>query len=68
MNEDKESALGRVSVPRALSQDAFSLPMETQSLVDYDGPHDPTNPKNWSPRYKWTLVVILFGLTLTVYV
>jgi len=34
-------------------------------LVDYDGPADPANPKNWSATYKWSLVAILSGMSLT---
>ncbi|CZT15073.1 related to multidrug resistant protein [Ramularia collo-cygni] len=32
------------------------------NLVDWDGPHDPTNPKNWTKRRKWmaTITVSLF--------
>ncbi|CAK5270620.1 unnamed protein product [Mycena citricolor] len=33
-------------------------------IVDWDGPDDPQNPKNWSKRKKWaaTLVISLFTL------
>ncbi|OOF99256.1 hypothetical protein ASPCADRAFT_163364 [Aspergillus carbonarius ITEM 5010] len=33
-------------------------------VVTWDGPHDPTNPQNWTYRQKWvaTLVVSGFGL------
>lgn len=34
-------------------------------LVDYDGPADPASPKNWSATYKWSLVAILSGMSLT---
>ncbi|KAG2137917.1 MFS polyamine transporter [Suillus clintonianus] len=28
-------------------------------VVDWDGPNDPLNPKNWSLRRKWTVTIIV---------
>ncbi|KAJ8082471.1 hypothetical protein PM082_008326 [Marasmius tenuissimus] len=35
---------------------------DTKSIVDWDGPGDPQNPRNWSKKQRWTvtLVVSLF--------
>lgn len=38
---------------------------EDPNIVEYDGPNDPENPKNWSHAYKWTLLMILSGMSLT---
>ena len=27
--------------------------------IEFDGHNDPSNPLNWSPVYKWVLVVVL---------
>ena len=69
MTENKEATAGSTSVPSTItSSDIVNETTDTRYLVDYDGLHDLTNPQNWSPLYKWTLVFILSGLTLTVYV
>ncbi|GAQ06152.1 uncharacterized transporter C1529.01 [Aspergillus lentulus] len=39
--------------------------LEEANLVDWDGPSDSTNPKNWSKRKKWTHIVIISLLALT---
>lgn len=37
----------------------------SESFVDYDGPNDVCNPRNWSKAYKWSLMVIISGLSMT---
>ena len=34
-------------------------------LVEYGGAEDLDNPKNWSSKYKWLMVFILSGMSLT---
>ncbi|EMC91426.1 hypothetical protein BAUCODRAFT_327165 [Baudoinia panamericana UAMH 10762] len=34
------------------------------NIVDWDGPDDPANPQNWSPRKKWSNIAVLSILTL----
>lgn len=36
------------------------------SLVDFDGPEDPTNPLNWSQVYKWSIVGLISVMSLVV--
>lgn len=36
------------------------------SVVDFDGVDDPTDPFNWSPTYKWSLVTLISLLSLIV--
>ncbi|CCD54965.1 hypothetical protein BofuT4_uP162540.1 [Botrytis cinerea T4] len=40
--------------------------MDEPNIVDFDGPDDPANPLNWSPRYKWSTVAILSMMNLMV--
>ncbi|KAF2489181.1 MFS transporter [Lophium mytilinum] len=35
-------------------------------LVDFDGPNDPANPKNWSKRRKWGVTLSMASLVFTV--
>ncbi|KAF2800436.1 fluconazole resistance protein 1 [Melanomma pulvis-pyrius CBS 109.77] len=37
-----------------------------ESVVDFEGPDDPADPYNWSPLYKWTLVILISFLSLVV--
>jgi len=36
-------------------------------MVNWDGPDDPTNPQNWSSRYKWFITIICSIMTIDVY-
>jgi len=36
------------------------------NIVAWDGPDDPTNPQNWSKRYKWFITVICCVMTVNV--
>ncbi|KAM0151318.1 hypothetical protein ACHAPG_008311 [Botrytis cinerea] len=40
--------------------------MDEPNIVDFDGPDDPANPLNWSPRYKWSTVAIISMMNLMV--
>ncbi|KAL2435320.1 hypothetical protein ABEF94_014931 [Exophiala dermatitidis] len=33
------------------------------NVVDWDGPDDPENPLNWSPRRKWSNILLLAVMT-----
>lgn len=37
------------------------------NIVDWDGPNDPKNPRNWSKSFMFTNVFIVSGLSLTAY-
>ncbi|ETS81016.1 hypothetical protein PFICI_06018 [Pestalotiopsis fici W106-1] len=39
---------------------------EQETLVDFDGEDDSSNPKNWSRKRKWTLVIIVSLLDFAV--
>lgn len=34
------------------------------NIVTYDGPDDPTNPKNWPDSKKWFNIAVLSTLTI----
>lgn len=36
-----------------------------QGVIDFDGPDDMSNPENWTPVYKWTVVILISLMTLT---
>lgn len=38
------------------------------NVVDWDGPNDPENPRNWPVRFKWANIVIISILALITYV
>lgn len=42
-------------------------PNTDPSVVTWDGPNDPSNPQNWSLRYKWWLTIVCIVMTLNVY-
>jgi hypothetical protein len=37
------------------------------SLVDWDGPNDPANPMNWSPKFKGANCIIISFYTFITY-
>lgn len=39
---------------------------QTSNLVEFDGPHDPGNPKNWSARRRWGITVSMGLMVFTV--
>ena len=54
---------------------AFTDPKQTEkvqvtddgdgNLVDFDGSDDPSNPQNWSSKYKWGITIVISLITLT---
>ncbi|KAJ7075803.1 MFS polyamine transporter [Mycena belliarum] len=36
----------------------------TEVIVDWDGPDDPLNPKNWSRKKKWAATLVVSSFTL----
>lgn len=49
-------------VTLADEQSIPTQPLQRVKTIDWDGPHDPENPKNWSQKRKWasTLTVAMF--------
>jgi hypothetical protein len=43
---------------------AFEVQQETDpNVVNWDGPDDPENPLNWTPRKKWGNIAIVAAIT-----
>jgi len=36
------------------------------NMVTWDGPNDPTNPQNWSIKYKWLVTIVCIIMTVNV--
>jgi len=36
------------------------------NMVTWDGPHDPTNPQNWTIKYKWLVTIVCIVMTVNV--
>lgn len=54
---------------RTTKETADPLGSETSidsRLVTWDGPDDPTNPQNWSIKYKWFVTVATALITVNV--
>jgi multidrug resistance protein len=52
---------------RTLSGDAIAAGQEEprdSNIVDWNGPDDPENPQNWTPRKKWGIIGALGAVTL----
>ncbi|KAL0959062.1 hypothetical protein HGRIS_014362 [Hohenbuehelia grisea] len=48
------------------SKSAFTEASIDPNLVEWDGPHDPENPYNWSKTWKWALTGVCILSTLNV--
>jgi len=42
-------------------------PTKDPHMVDWDGTDDPTNPQNWSSKYKWFITIIAIITCMNVY-
>ncbi|KAF8154437.1 MFS polyamine transporter [Crassisporium funariophilum] len=40
--------------------------VEDANMVTWDGPDDPTNPQNWTVRYKWLITMVCIIMTVNV--
>lgn len=36
-------------------------------IVDWDGPDDPQNPRNWSEKLKWGNIAVIASITFLTY-
>jgi len=36
------------------------------NMVTWDGPNDPTNPQNWTIKYKWLVTLVIIIMTVNV--
>jgi hypothetical protein len=53
--------------PNMSQRSTTMKPVSSQSnIVEFDGPDDPENPKNWSTRRKWAVTGGMGGMTFVV--
>ena len=38
------------------------------NMITWNSPNDPSNPQNWSTKYKWFITVVCTAITINVYV
>ncbi|KAG8740384.1 hypothetical protein FRC10_004393 [Ceratobasidium sp. 414] len=62
-NNDDRGAVDQVVAPGEESPSDVQQEKGDPYLVQWDGPEDPANPKNWSRPYRWYLT-ILGGVTV----
>lgn len=43
-----------------------SEPVQDRYLVDFNGPNDPGNPKNWTPKRRWAITISMGLMVFTV--
>jgi DHA1 family multidrug resistance protein-like MFS transporter len=53
-------------VEKAVEGNALGQPEEKEYLVEFDGPNDPDNPKNWTQKKRWAVTVSMALLVFTV--
>lgn len=63
MFEDKEQG-----TPIETIEDRIQDESDDISVVDWDGPNDPSNPMNWSSSRKWTAIGLVSFNTFNAYV
>lgn len=63
-------AMEKAARPSTLSEKTASDREESGQgiLVDFDGEGDLSNPQNWSPKLKWSLIVLVSALDFAVQV
>ena len=62
-SKDLEKATPTSVIPEKDAVEATATEQDP-NLVDWDGPDDPANPINWSPKLKWLNITVLSTITL----
>ena len=57
----KEFLVGAVSSENLKSETTVDA-----NMVTWDGPNDPSNPQNWSTKYKWFVTFVCTVITINV--
>jgi multidrug resistance protein len=62
----KSQAYSTNTEKQALGDDERTLATDQQdpNIVGWDGPDDPENPLNWTPKKKWSIIATLGSITL----
>ncbi|KAH6611830.1 major facilitator superfamily domain-containing protein [Boeremia exigua] len=48
------------------TNDTSSGPVPDRFFVEFDGPNDPGNPKNWTPMRRWAITISMGSMVFTV--
>lgn len=66
MEDFTPSTSGVLDVEKDQERGHEPLPVVDEFLVEFNGPDDPDNPKNWSTRRRWGITVVVGLLVFTV--
>jgi len=47
----------------AQSLSVLELASRQEDVVDWDGPQDPQNPRNWTAPRRWSIVILVSAVT-----
>lgn len=65
--EDPETSNSRaLDVEMAQRKESGRTPVVDEFLVEFSGPDDPDNPKNWTAARRWGITVVVGLLVFTV--
>ncbi|KAJ7740218.1 MFS polyamine transporter [Mycena maculata] len=62
--ERQESPSPTVAVLEVMNQKQPNVDDQSDIVVDWEGPDDPLNPKNWSRKKKWAATLVVSSFTL----
>lgn len=57
---------GVLDVEKGVEAKAADEPAPDRFLVEFDGPGDPGNPKNWTPKRRWGITISMGLMVFTV--
>ncbi|KAJ6622636.1 MFS polyamine transporter [Mycena sp. CBHHK59/15] len=63
MSSEQGSRSATIVMPKA-KEDSKQSHDQSDIIVDWDGPNDPLNPKNWSRNKKWAATLVVSAFTL----
>ncbi|KAL1645923.1 hypothetical protein SLS61_008034 [Didymella pomorum] len=65
--DDQDAFNGAVSdVEKGVESSSPGEPAPDLFLVEFDGPDDPGNPKNWTPKRRWCITISMGLMVFTV--
>lgn len=65
--DDQDAFNGAVSdVEKGVESSSPGEPAPDLFLVEFDGPDDPGNPKNWTPKRRWFITISMGLMVFTV--
>jgi len=69
LDHSSTSNSGPEDIEKDAGSDQRPAPAQDTSkndLVEFDGPDDPSNPKNWTPRRRWAITISMASMTFVV--